>query len=790
MLKRFRTIAILTLILSLCSSSSAFAAATTKISQPAETQTEEQAVPEEVVQEEAVTPAEPEEPAVQEAQEEPVPEEVVVPEETAEPAEEQLPEAEAATIVTGETQVTVSTETGIANYSQGHDVTLTGSVSSNVMIRRIELGVVSATTKDWVKGCKYDNTALGRYSFELSEAQPQIAFTTLPKGSYYFRIWVHLTNGEVKQALNKEFTVTAATANFSLTDAVELTDFSAGHAPAVSGLITSDVKIKRVEIGIVSDKTKGWVSGHKFDKSGIGAKEFDISTASASLHPETLATGKYYYRIWVHAENGVTKKVTDKAFTVTAATAEFSLDSSGIAKEYVQAGTPAITGTIISDVKIKRVEIGIVDPATKNWISTCKYDNSAVNAMSFDLAKSTASIKYSTLAPGTYYFRIWVHAINGQRQMLLTQEITVKPPAQISGHNVPSEMYDGKDIDLTGTITSAYPINRVEAGVVSAATKDWVSGCKFDQTGIGSKTFKLSAADSSTDFASLKAGSYYYRIWIKTENGLVQKVIDEPFTVRNLFTLTGCNTPPNVKYGAQFNAAGTITTAYPNIRINRIEVGIVSDSTKDWVEGFKYDDSGLDVTSFDLSTAATSIPELEVEVGKYYYRIWVHTDNGEIRKVMDHPFTVSSNVISVARKEVGATTGKKYWEWYYGTKFKNTDSTPWCGAFVAWVYNQAGEIARIIKVEDYGNLGYVPSYSKFATKFSKWVPVATAKPGDLIIFGSGNGTHIGIVEKNDGTTITTIEGNTGASANNGGAGECLRKTYPVTSSRIKGIVRP
>jgi glucan-binding YG repeat protein len=150
--------------------------------------------------------------------------------------------------------------------------------------------------------------------------------------------------------------------------------------------------------------------------------------------------------------------------------------------------------------------------------------------------------------------------------------------------------------------------------------------------------------------------------------------------------------------------------------------------------------------------------------------------------------TAGDTLIDIAQKEVGTKTGKKYWEAYFGTTFKNGDSTPWCGTFVTWCFKKAGLYSLIEDIEDYGNLGYVPSYTKYANAQKKkgnniWVSASTAKAGDIIIFGSSS--HVGLVKSVVGNIITTIEGNTGTTSK----GEVKEKTYSLTNSWIMGIIR-
>ena len=145
--------------------------------------------------------------------------------------------------------------------------------------------------------------------------------------------------------------------------------------------------------------------------------------------------------------------------------------------------------------------------------------------------------------------------------------------------------------------------------------------------------------------------------------------------------------------------------------------------------------------------------------------------------------TTGAALMKIAQAEVGTKTGKKYWTAYFGTAFKNGDSTPWCGTFVTWCFKKAGLYNLIKDIENYGNLGYVPSYTAYANKKKLWVSTSTAKAGDIIIFGSSS--HVGLVKSVVGNVITTIEGNTGTTKN----GEVKQKTYSLSNSWIKGVIR-
>ena len=147
-------------------------------------------------------------------------------------------------------------------------------------------------------------------------------------------------------------------------------------------------------------------------------------------------------------------------------------------------------------------------------------------------------------------------------------------------------------------------------------------------------------------------------------------------------------------------------------------------------------------------------------------------------------------VLKTARKQLGKSTKaqvKGFWTWYYGTKFVNTDVTPWCGSFVGWCYKKAGMYSKIRSV---GNKGYVPSYSSFAGRKGKWVRKAKARGGDIIVFGRNR--HVGIVDYVYKGYIYTIEGNSGPDAEIGTRkpGAVTRRVYKLSDPDIKGVIHP
>lgn len=93
-------------------------------------------------------------------------------------------------------------------------------------------------------------------------------------------------------------------------------------------------------------------------------------------------------------------------------------------------------------------------------------------------------------------------------------------------------------------------------------------------------------------------------------------------------------------------------------------------------------------------------------------------------------------------------------------------SSEWCAMFVSFCFDSCNKIPN-------------PLPNSFASCSNGWSLIGSSrqrasacrggnyipKPGDIIFYGSGAGSHTGIVESCDGNTVNTIEGNTGNSNN-------------------------
>lgn len=136
---------------------------------------------------------------------------------------------------------------------------------------------------------------------------------------------------------------------------------------------------------------------------------------------------------------------------------------------------------------------------------------------------------------------------------------------------------------------------------------------------------------------------------------------------------------------------------------------------------------------------------------------------------------MAKDIVDVAIGEIGYKEGKNN-DTKYG-KWMGQNNAPWCHEFVSWCAYKAGESAAVPKTAS-TDTGMAWFKKKGLFKYKgKYTP----KRGDIVYFKTGR-SHVGIVEKVSGSTLHTVEGNSGDSVK--------RRTYPLSNGTITGYGVP
>ncbi|MCC8247325.1 CHAP domain-containing protein [Saccharothrix luteola] len=135
----------------------------------------------------------------------------------------------------------------------------------------------------------------------------------------------------------------------------------------------------------------------------------------------------------------------------------------------------------------------------------------------------------------------------------------------------------------------------------------------------------------------------------------------------------------------------------------------------------------------------------------------------------------SRTIISAARRELGTRENPPG-----SNRNPYGPTAPWCASFTTAMWRKAGVDIPI--------LPFTGDVFRWGQRHGKaYTSLSAVKPGDVLLFGSGpsspaTSTHIGIVEKVSGGTVTLIEGNSGDSVR--------RNTHRLSSATFYGGVHP
>lgn len=154
--------------------------------------------------------------------------------------------------------------------------------------------------------------------------------------------------------------------------------------------------------------------------------------------------------------------------------------------------------------------------------------------------------------------------------------------------------------------------------------------------------------------------------------------------------------------------------------------------------------------------------------------------------------TAVQKILAIAAAEIGTKENPansnrvKYNTEYYGNDVASSKRA-WCVVFVWWVFLRAGLSSLFYGGKKCAGCTTLMNYYKDRGQL---VTGKTYRPGDLVLFQFDKDSaadHIGIIEKDNGDTITCIEGNTSPNSDaNGGA--VMRRVRK--KSLIMAVVRP
>lgn len=160
--------------------------------------------------------------------------------------------------------------------------------------------------------------------------------------------------------------------------------------------------------------------------------------------------------------------------------------------------------------------------------------------------------------------------------------------------------------------------------------------------------------------------------------------------------------------------------------------------------------------------------------------------NSEGDQNFDSSQIPNSEIILVAKAQLGNEGGDKFWQWY-----GFTEHVHWCACYVSWCANECGYIDKGIIPKFSGCVNGIQWFKEknlWQDRGESYYPII----GDIIFFdwydenGNQDGVsdHVGIVTRTDITnrTIYTIEGNSG--------NKCAERMYSFDDLQVIGYGTP
>ena len=635
---------------------------------------------------------------------------------------------------------------------------------------------------------------------------------------------VVVTSGAAALPVFRAETASVALTASAANDAITITNGTAvpdsvvqGKGVAVQGVVSSeDSNIASVTVGIY-DSSRKLVTG----KSALPkAKSYDISKLDSYVGFSKLAPGSYTYMVFATNGTNTNYVLTNKSFTVTAASSETAATTDTMS---ISNGTslPAalkkgkfvtVKGTVTSATSnITSLTVGVYDKDGK--MVTGK--TAQPNAKSYNVNKLDNDITFDKLENGTYTYKVIATNSASKDAVIVSQNFTVSADGTVkaeekqtttnpdtntvsnstdtiaitNGTDIPAKLEKGKAVIVKGTVTSANSnLESLTVGIYDTTGK-LVSG----KTAIpNSKTYDVSKLDNYIEFDKLADGTYAYMVFASNSTNKNFVMVNKAFTVGEgqvasdaIAIANGTAVPATLAEGKGVAVRGTVASA--NSNIESLTVGV-------------YDKNGKMVTGKTVEPKAKTynVSKLDSDVlfdklaaGSYNYKVIASNGVNKNYELVNQAFNVSDgkDVMTIANGTAVPDTLKK--GSCLSVKGTVTSSASNMTSVTVGVYDSNKKLVT-------GKTAVPNAKSYDVSKLDNFVEFNKLADGNytyMVFASNANNSNYVIVNKNFtvGNATSTASTETGASQTNkgitltGGTSipETISKGSPVT---VKGVV--
>ncbi|MBR1986707.1 MAG: hypothetical protein IKA24_07510 [Mogibacterium sp.] len=346
---------------------------------------------------------------------------------------------------------------------------------------------------------------------------------------------------------------------------------------------------------------------------------------------------------WLIKEVGLAKKATPPAngqpLVAASATnvnpeSTLTITDKTIPTEITEGNGFGVEGVIISNYRLSDVTVQIIDSAGTAVISK------TVNpgAWCYDLLNLDSSIKFGTLAPGSYTYQI--SATDEQKSLVLAKadfKVNPKPVSaasalKISSVKAPSTIYQGDGFSISGKITSNYNISQVTVSVLDQSGRPVLNASASPKA----KSYNVSKLDAKVKFGALSAGTYTYKV-VAQDSEQTSTLVSRQFEVvkkasTSSLKIASYNYPKTLKKGKGFTIKGKIKS---NKKISSVKVQVLDSNGKTVLSA----SAKPKAKSYQVKKLDKKIKFGKLKKGTYTYRV-IAKDSVQTLTLVSRTFTV------------------------------------------------------------------------------------------------------------------------------------------------------
>ena len=310
--------------------------------------------------------------------------------------------------------LTFSNVPNIPTITQGNGYNLTGSISSNYIIKTFKGEILKNGSVVQTASCSPNSTSVNIASTAVNT---NLKFGNLAAGSYTLK-YTATDSSNKTVTLNKTFTVASATSTLAISVGNAPSSITQGSSFNLTGTVSSNYAIKTFKGEILKGGSVVQTASYSPNSTSVNI----ASTAvNANLKFGSLAAGSYSLRYTATDASGKTVTAS-RSFTVTSAASTLSISMTNVPSSINKGSSFNLAGTVNSNYNITSVVGRILQGNSVKQTVTIYPNTKSVDIKTSNI---NMNLKFGSLAKGTYTLEITAKDSKGATKTY-TQSFTVK----------------------------------------------------------------------------------------------------------------------------------------------------------------------------------------------------------------------------------------------------------------------------------------------------------------------------------------------------------------------------